>query len=61
MATGAGEKDLRRALMEYALGSGCACGRAPSAVRSDDMPSNVVELSVKARTGDRDREASLSR
>ena len=59
MATGAGEKDLRRALMDYALGSGVP--RSHAAGRADDMPSNVVELPVMGRTGDRDREATLSR
>ena len=59
MATGAGEKDLRRALMDYALGSGVprshAAGPRPTTGRrtSSSCPC--------ARSGDRDREATLSR
>jgi FlaA1/EpsC-like NDP-sugar epimerase len=58
MATGAGEKDLRRAVMDYALGSGVPRSQTPTD-RPDEMPSNVVELPVHGR--DRDREATLTR
>jgi FlaA1/EpsC-like NDP-sugar epimerase len=60
MATGAGEKDLRRALMDYAHGAGVPRSSVHQG-DSEDLPSNVVELPVIGRAGDRDREATLSR
>jgi len=63
MATGAGEQDLCRALMEYARGSGVP--NASAAVRGDfDEPSNVVEIppmsASRAETRPRDREVTLT-